>query len=68
MIPTTPGRAGGAGIGSLKNENTAPTTKPVAKAKIASFNILHYLLDIKFPLPPIYFFHYKGKSRSKQKN
>jgi len=37
MMPTIPGSAGGAGMGSLKTENTNPTIAPVTSDKISSF-------------------------------
>ncbi len=36
-IPMIPARVGGAGMGSLKAENTMPTTNPVAKLSSTSF-------------------------------
>ena len=35
-IPAIPGNAGGAGIGKLKNEKTAPTKDPVKRANKVS--------------------------------
>lgn len=47
-IPRIPAKAGGAGIGSFKEANKNPTTRPVIKARMISFKIeppfFHYLL------------------------